>query len=286
MKVAIQSLTTYPLKSAAGIALSTAKLSITGLPSDRRWMLVDDKNRFVSQRQLPEMALMTISEDESGIEVSYTNQSPLRVTEPPAGAETFRATMHRNYDTLEVVSAGNEAAEWFTRCFEHTEIGPLRLVRLRDDFQRAIPDRPEAPNQHVLLSDGYPFLIASESSLSHLNERLNRESGSQIQMNRFRPNIVISGSQAWEEMESGLALENEPGTIRFRLVKPCQRCSIPQMDPATGQTDFGPEFHRVLKEIDNAREQPLNCFGHNAVLEQGDGESLAVGQPLQLKCVE
>ena len=281
MNVTIESLTTYPLKSAGGCALTSTRLKIDGLPSDRRWMLVDEAGRFVSQRRLPKMALLSTSLSTEGIQIGYPGRHSLVVNRMKEG-DSFRVTMHRPDENLEVFGAGEEAAQWFTECFEDSSIDSLRLVRLVNGFARRIPDRPEDNQQQVQLSDGYPFLVACQSSLDLLNERFGVKSGMPLEMERFRPNIVLGGTDPWSEMKNGQVLEDESGSIRLRLVKPCQRCTIPQVDPTTGERDLPAELHEVLRELDRDRESPLNCFGQNAILESGHSETLSVGQSLRL----
>lgn len=282
MNVTIQSLTTYPLKSAGGVTLPSAELEITGLPSDRRWMLVDEANRFVSQRRLPGMALLSTSLSSEGFVIRYPGHCPLDVDLSVAAGDLFRATMHRSDEPLAVRGAGEQAANWFTECFAGSGIGDLRLVRLDDGFQRPIPDRPDDSGQQVQLSDGYPFLVASQSSLDLVVEHLGGRDAGQTEMKRFRPNIVINGAGPWQEMQSNLVLVNETGTIRLRLAKPCQRCTIPQVNPDTGERDLPAELHQILKGLDGDRESPINCFGQNAILESGAGETVAVGQSFRM----
>jgi len=282
MNVTIQSLHSYPLKSAGGVPLASAEMGITGLPSDRRWMLVDDEGRFVSQRRVSEMARLSVAMELEGMTVRHPDQEPLFIGTDAVVGDVFEANMHRADEHLKVCSAGATAADWFTECFRETGIGGLRLVRLIDQFARRIPDRPEEVRQRMFLSDGYPFLIASDASLELLNQQLGSTTNGQLEMNRFRPNIVIGGPGPWMEMKTGLVLEDETGAIRLRLVKPCQRCTIPQVNPNTGQRDVPSDLHRLLKQLDHHRDVPINCFGQNAILEAGAGRTLSVGQSLRL----
>ena len=200
---------------------------------------------------------------------------PLGTSEGPI----LYVSMHRAVDCFEVVSENDAVCHWFSEALGSDATGPLRLVRLAEGFERRIPDLPGQLEQAVQLADGYPYLVASESSLSLLNEKLSRE----LEMTRFRPNIVLDIPEPWIEMRPGSISRDPESNVVLSLVKPCQRCGIPQINPATGRRDLGNELHETLTGLFTDATGPGNCFGQNATVASGIGASLRVGQTLVLE---
>jgi uncharacterized protein YcbX len=267
----IERLFVYPIKSCAGVELREAVLTETGLDLDRAWMVVDEAGEFVTQRELPRMALI---------------RPQLKLHEVVLRAPGMLA-LHLQIDAVEepaqvriwgeAVSAydmGPIAAQWFSDFLGRK----LRLVRFDPDHRRLSSLKwtggVEAPNQ---FSDGFPLLVVSQGSLDLLNEKLAASGQAAVGVERFRPNIVLSGMQAHDEDRVAMfELAGEP-PVRLQPVKPCKRCPIPDIDPATGQSE--PVVSAALQRYrSNGRLGGAVSFGMNLIIAQGVDQTLKVGQ--------
>ena len=262
----------YPVKSCAGVELREALLTETGLDLDRAWMVVDAEGEFVTQRELPRMALI---------------RPQLKVNEVVLRAPGMLA-LHLAIDTVEeplrvrvwddevpAFDMGAVAAQWFTDFLGR----PLRLVRFDPEFRRLSNKTwtggAEALNQ---FSDGYPVLVASTASLELLNTKLQARGHAPVGMERFRPNIVLEGIEAHDEDRLDLMhIATDDGEVQLRPVKPCPRCPIPDIDPATAESDpvvsDTLQGYRRNEVVDGAV-----TFGMNAIVVEGVDRMLRVGQ--------
>jgi uncharacterized protein len=267
--VTLTELNIYPVKSCGGIALREAALAATGLEHDRTFMVVHaDTGRFVSQRTHPQMAVVK-SEIKFG-QVVLRAPGMVRMDLPlDTAGDDLQVTVWQ--DSFMACDMGSVAATWFSQILGI----PVRLARFNPDVTRAVSERY---NPGIAAStefaDGYPLLVLSAASLTNLNERLAEKHIDPVPMNRFRPNIVIDGIHAFEE--------DYIDTITFgdaviKLVKPCARCEIPNTDQTTAERYAEPG--RTLAEfrmLENMHGQV--CVGMNAIVLQGAGAQLAVGQ--------
>jgi hypothetical protein len=267
----IARLSIYPVKSCAGVDLDEAVLTPAGLDLDRAWMVVDAQGEGMTQRELPRLALVRTQLKHHEVVLRAPGMLALHLAidavEQPVRVRVWD-------DEVAAYDMGDVAAQWFTD-FLGTR---LRLVRFDPEHRRLSSLKwtggVEAPN---LFSDGFPVLVASEASLAGLNARLARAGRAPVGMERFRPNIVLSGIEAHDEdrvRELRVAAE---GPVLLRLVKPCGRCPIPNIDPATGTSD--PAVGDALQAY---RQDPrLNgavTFGMNAIVVAGEDQVLRVGQ--------
>jgi uncharacterized protein len=264
----------YPVKSCAGVALNEVVLTPSGLDLDRAWMVVDAQGEFVSQRELPRMAL--IRPQLRTFEMVLRAPGMLALHLSIEGVE--RPTRVRVWDDMVAAyDMGDVAAQWFSDFLGQS----LRLVRFDPDHRRLSSLKWtggfEATN---LFSDGFPVLVASEAALADLNARLTAAGQAAVGMERFRPNLVLGGVEAFEEDHlRDLRIATGQGEARLRLVKPCARCPIPDIDPATGVSS--PVVGDALQSF--RRDVRLNgavTFGMNAIMLEGDGHVLRVGQPV------
>ena len=167
-------------------------------------------------------------------------------------------------------------ANWFSAM-----IGiPCRLVRFDPASKRLASKKwtgeREAP---TLFSDGFPILLTSQASLNDLNQKLQAQGRDALPMDRFRPNIVIDGVEAFEE---DFVETFSTGKVRLQPVKPCPRCPMPSIDQATGK--FGPDPMDILQTYRaNPKVDGGITFGMNIILQEGDGEVLRVGQDLEME---
>jgi uncharacterized protein len=253
----------YPIKSMGGIPLEAWDVDGRGLRYDRRWMLVDEDSWFISQRELPRMARISVRIKADRVVVNAPRMTALEL---PLGATTGKTVPARIWDdVVEASPVGDDADRWFgeflgVRC---------RLVFLPDESVRPVdPDYGEAGDQ-VGLADGFPFLLISEASLADLNARLERP----LPMNRFRPNLVIGGCEAFAE--DGWRVVRI-GPLTFRVVKPCSRCAITTVDQERGAT--GKEPLRTLARFRKVGNKVL--FGQN-LIHDGTG-TLHTDDPVEI----
>jgi len=262
----ISGLHVYPVKGCRGIALGTARLTATGLAYDRHWMVVHPDGRFATQRELPRMALIGTALENGLLTLTAPGTDPVTVASDHDGA---RCEVEVWGDRCVGIDEGEAAAAWFSRTLGL----PLRLVR----FDPSTP-RPSDPAfagdlpAFSEFSDGFAILVISEASLCDLNARLETP----LPMNRFRPNIVITGIEAFDEDRiEALTAEG----IELRLVKACTRCQVTTTDQETAQVGEEP-----LRTLAGFRMHPNLggvAFGQNAVVVRGVGSRLRVGQVLE-----
>ncbi|MBF0278339.1 MAG: MOSC domain-containing protein [SAR324 cluster bacterium] len=206
----------YPIKSAAGISLKSALAENRGLEHDRRWLLIDQNNRFVTQREFPRMALISTAFSETELEVEAPGMNRISIPAPQQ-LDSLLVTIWKN--ECFAVSAGKEAGAWFSEFLE----APVQLVYMQDEVRRPINPDYAKPGDHVSFADAYPYLLIAEASLDDLNSRLEKP----LPMNRFRPNLVVSGCRSFEEDQWKRI---RIGRIEFRVVKACDRCVVTTID--------------------------------------------------------
>jgi uncharacterized protein len=232
--ITVTALHTYPVKSCAGVSLQHADITPRGLEHDRDFMIVGDDSGFLSQRQIPAMALIVPSVGDDALTLTAPGMDPLRVPLRPGPGDPppIDATVHGHAVVGQPVGAAADA--WFTRFLPpYKENRSFRLLRVREEQPRAISERyrEDGASNQIGFADGQPILLASEPSLAQLNTELDEP----VPMNRFRPNIVIDGP--------GLPAYEEDYWTRIRVgamdafvAKACDRCSIPDVDQATAAT--------------------------------------------------
>jgi len=263
LTIRVQSLHLYPVKSCAGVEVGEALLIETGFDLDRTWMVIDPDGQFVSQREQPRMALIQPTLKTSEMILRAPGMLALHIALD--GVEE-RTTVSVWGESMAAYDMGALSARWFSD-FLGTEV---RLARF-DPEQKRLSDRAwtgeiEAENA---FQDGFPLLVASTASLAELNRRLSAAGEPAVTMARFRPNIVLDGLDAHGEDGLGeIDIPTDDGAIRLRLVKPCTRCPIPDVDPATGVPG-----HAVGDALATYRKDPRRgggvTFGMNAVVVEG-----------------
>jgi uncharacterized protein YcbX len=224
----------YPVKSLRGDAHASAAVEPRGLAGDRRWLVVDEADRFLTQRELPHMATVAARIEPGGLALSAPDRPAIFIPIPPPDAAPRQVTIWR--DKVEAVPAGPEAESWLTAALGV----PCSLVFQANPASRPVNPAFAAPGDVVSFADGYPLLAATTASLEDLNVRL----PSPVPMVRFRPNLVVEGAAPWAEdhwrrIRIGAAL--------FRVPKPCDRCTIPSIDQETGLRPDPEEPLRMLK---------------------------------------
>lgn len=256
----------YPLKSAVAQSLQRSPVDGLGLLGDRRWMLVDaTSGRFFTQRALPSMSqLHATLADDGGLDLAAAGLGSLHV-DVPANADLRGVTLWQ--DSFRVPDAGDEAADWLSRFIGKS----TRLVYVPDERARTVDAGYGEEGDKVAFADGFPLLLIGQGSLDDLSQRVGRP----LEMLRFRPNLVIDGSEAFAE--DGWK-RIRIGQLDFRLLKPCARCILITIDPQTGERSPDREPLATLKTY---RQQENNVmFGQNLVCD-GAGE-LEVGMPVTI----
>ena len=273
----------YPIKSCAGVEVSEALLTETGLEFDRAWMVVDEAGRFVSQRELPRMALIRPQLRQHDLVLRAPGMLALHLAldavEGPVEVTVWS-------DVAKAYDMGDVAAQWFSDFLNTDAEGrrvaapqKLRLVRF-DPAQQRLSNLKwtggvEAPNQ---FSDGFPVLVIGEASLDGLNERLAAAGHGAVGIERFRPNVVLSGLDAHDEDRlDELLIATGEGPARLKMVKPCPRCPIPNIDPATAISS--PDVSDTLQAYRQvAVVGGAIAFGMNAIVLDGVDFALRTGQ--------
>jgi uncharacterized protein YcbX len=276
----LSAITLYPIKSCAGISLQEVTLTSLGLMTeqiyDREWMVVDSNGACLTQREYPRMALITPTIKATTLELRAPGMLRLEIPlglPDPAGAPSL--TTHIWEDTVLAYDCDALTAEWFTKA-----IGvPCRLVRFHANAERAVSTKwTNGVQTSTMFSDGYPILVAGSASLDDLNQKLVAAGRNALPMNRFRPNLVIDGIDAFEE---DYADSYQLGEVVLKPVKPCPRCPMPSVDQATGEVGPDPmdimQSYRAKQEVEGAL-----CFGMNAILIAGEDQIVRVGQEIEV----
>ena len=261
-RVWVSELFVYPVKSARGIAQSRVRVGARGLEWDRQWMLIDPKGKFLSQRTHPQLARIVPEITADALMLHAPDVPTLRVPLDSGGEEVPVRVWK---DACVGVDQGGAAHEWVSRVVGQA----VRLVRVAPDMERAAnPEFAGTTPAPLGFPDGYPLLVCNRASLEDLNQRLPQR----ISIERFRPNIVVSGLPAWAEDRIDTLTT---GAVTLRLVKPCTRCSIPSLDPSSGERSTDPlpvlrtfRFDRALLGV---------TFGENAVIARGTGREIERG---------
>ena len=260
----LSAITIYPVKSLAGINVTSWPVTKTGLQYDRKWMLIDHAGHFLSQRKLPQMVLIKTALTGSHLILSASGMENQSLPLTPINGNVINSTIW--HDQCDARSISPEADQWLSSFLKQN----CRLVYQPDEMIRHVDPIYGRHTDNVSFSDGFPFLIISENSLVSLN----REMQLNLPMTRFRPNLVITGCPAYAEDKWR---EISIGAIDFRLPKACSRCSVPTIDPETAQTGKEP-----LSTLNRLRKWNNKVyFGQNALHDQCG--MLAVGDTVRVK---
>ena len=251
----------YPVKSMAGDALNASAVSRLGLPFDRMWMVADRSGRFVTGRQLPQLVRVRTEPSADGVTLAMAGREALFVPNEVFTEEVSAVV----WGSLFPAWGGAAAADaWLSDALG----APLRFLWTGAQTARRVRVEPDVP---LSFADGFPLLLIGQSSLDDLSARVGRP----LEMARFRPNLVVSGAEAFAE--DGWT-RIRIGTVSFRLVKPCERCVFTTVDPVTGEKSLDQEPLRTLARYRKTADGVL--FGQN-VIADGAGE-LVCGMPVDV----
>ena len=274
----VSALYVYPIKSCAGVPVQEAVMTETGLEFDRAWMVVDEQGEFLTQRELPRMALVQPHFKYSELVLRAPGMLALHMklneVEAPVRVRVWQ-------DDVAAFDMGPVAAQWFSDFLGVK----ARLVRFDPDHKR-VSSRVWTGDFQALnqFSDGFPLLVVSDASLAQLNGKLLASGSAAVSMSRFRPNIVLGAAPAAgeliphdEDRLSVLCIATDRGTVELKPVKPCARCPIPNIDPATGLTS--PQVGDMLQSYrSDPRVEGAITFGMNAVVLAGFESTLKLSQ--------
>ncbi len=253
MSIRLSGLYRYPVKSLRGESLDTMTIGPRGPEYDRHWMLVNEAGRFLTQREFPRMALVRPEIRETGLRLQAPGMFELDV--PADSEQEMSVQLWRDSCTARVM---NPAADQWLSDFLGVS---CRLVYLPEEQVRQVDQQYAAAEDQVGFADGFPFLLISQASLDDLNQRMGRT----LPMERFRPNLVVEGCEAYaEDTWKRIRI----GDIEFRVVKPCSRCVIPTVNPQTGER----EGNEPLKTLMSYRKEGNNVYFGQNLIHDAQGE--------------
>lgn len=267
----VESLHVYPVKSCAGVSLDEATIGPRGFLFDRNWIVTDEQGSMRTQRDLPIMATVRAALRERSLVLSAPGHSDVCVPiETKCGRKSIVDVWGNDCTGLD---EGEEHAAWLT-----TVLGtPCRLLRFDDSSYRLL-DREwiGGAGATAAFADVLPFLVVNTASLAALNEWRAEEGLEPCTIDRFRPNIVLSGLDPWGEDDLPSI---QVGEVRIDLTRPCSRCGVPNVDQATGE----PEDHGNLQILGKRRRfrnylgRPGAMFGVQGFCVRGEGRAIKVG---------
>lgn len=264
MSLIVSELAIYPLKSCQAVPLQRSKVTLSGLEFDRRYMIVDANGLFVTAREHPTLTLIHVVSYDNLLTLSHPSQEQLLTLDPEAFVQDYLDTEIWETPVSAQITT-SAAARWFSGLLGFE----VSLVYFGEQSQRFTSRRPELP---VAFADGYPFLLTTQASLDELNR-----SGPQInEMQRFRPNIVISGNEPFaEDKWKRIRI----GEVIFENVKPCVRCIFTTLDPQTAQRSRKGEPLKTLAKF-RLLERDGVTFGVNLVAENAG--QIQVGETVEI----
>jgi len=269
--VSIAGLFVHPLKSCARIEVPRALVTETGLEWDRQWMVVDEHGTFVSQRDEPRLALVRPTLRASDLMLRAPGMLALHLA---LDAIEREAEVQVWNDRVQAGDMGDLAAQWFSDFLGRR----VRLARFDPDVQRVSDPRWTGHARALTaFADAFALLVVSSASIDELNRRLAEHGAPAVGSDRFRPNLVLDGLDSHgEDWLDRIAFDTPEGAVVLRLVKPCARCSIPDVDPQRGTLDHAVGAELAAYRAD-ARLDGKVTFGMNAIVEEGVERWLEIG---------
>ena len=247
--ITVSSLIYYPIKACREVEVDSACVERMGLEHDRRMMVVTNEGEFLTQREVPRLALVTPKLSDSTLELSAPNYDSIQL-----GIQTSGTPWSVNIwksKGVHAIDQGERAATWFSDWLGT----PVRLVHFADGYKRIINEQYAVnDDDHTGFADGYPILLTSEEGLQDLNLRLEIP----VPMNRFRPNLVVKGCEPFaEDTWNRIRI----GDVELAVVKPCDRCVVTTIDKETLERSKEP-----LKTLGKYRKHKLGAiFGQNVI---------------------
>ncbi len=261
----------YPVKSLRGIAVESAEVDALGLAGDRRFLVVDGSGRFVTQRTVPRMALVSTALSNGFLHLSAENHGSMKVPTPSDPAARILPVSVWSHHDLLAEDGGDDAADWLGQVLGMH----CRLVRIGPAFHRELTRDGARPGDLLAFADGAPLLVTTHASLDELNRRIRSHGGQPVPMDRFRTNLVLEGCVAFDEDRW---THLDIAGVRFRASGPCERCLVTTTDQQTGQR--GKEPLKSLAVFRRGENDPSSVvFGVNLIQETKSGR-VTVGDPV------
>lgn len=261
----LQDIYIYPIKSLGGFRVDQANLEEKGFQYDRRWMLVDKEGRFLTQREHNQMALFQVELNEQGLFVVRKNNPEEKVTIPMKATTEVVMPVRIWDDEVSGQLVDIKVSEWFSKQLQIE----CDLVLFPEFAVRKLKPKYAVNNESVSYADGMPYLLIGQGSLDDLNQKLDEAVG----MERFRPNLVISGAEPFEE---DTWEKIRIGDAEFKISKPCARCVMTTIDQETAEKGKEP-----LKTLASYRLQDKKImFGQNLI--QLNGAKVQVGDNVEI----
>jgi uncharacterized protein YcbX len=291
MAIEIDQLFIFPVKSLRGIAVNNAELTPTGFKWDRHWMVIKPDGGFITQRQFLCMVLiqprltaeaLILSKQGMNDLIIPFSKLPSQQKNNDQRSDTSASDMIIDAkvwkDNCKVIDEGEIASQWITKAVNAPRT--LRLVRMASGHKRP-QSKPElfGETTHTLFADAAPLLIGNVNSLKALNAQMTKQKFDAVEMENFRPNIVLNGLEAFDE-HSIKGFHNE--NYELRHCYPCQRCIIPTINIHTGIKNFKQEPFALLANLNampNNKKAP--AFGENAIVTKGIGNIVNIGDLLK-----
>ena len=273
MQTTITQLTIYPVKSLGYINVNEAICLPTGLQYDREWVVVDDKMRFVTQRQIPQMANIKLSLTATHLQFDYLDHTPLLIELAPKPDDAPTCEVQVWKDLCLGVNEGKAASDWLTTILGRNNNEQLHLVRFAQARRRTVREKySDNEAGHLMFADACPFLIVNEASLAALNEALQAQALTPVPIDRFRGNIQITDAPAWEEyackqMQVVQEANSKTTTLVLRADAPCHRCPMTGIDQQTGLTPEKGEPFGTLMRLPIPENKTGAYFGMHATFE-------------------
>ena len=269
----------YPVKSLKGISLKEAETGLRGFKYDREWMITDSDYEFLTQREIEAMATITVSIDKDFLLLRSPKGSELKINLNAEREESVQVTVWD--DICDAYDEGEDASYWLTDELGYWKGKTLRLVRFCSDRKRPVPEEYlQGRKAESSFSDQFPYLITTWDSLERLNEGLRENGKAEVNMARFRPNIVVNDISSIEKQTS-LDLISQDGNYEFGLRKPCKRCKIITINQDSGEIIDFKEPLATLTSLNFSSESYGAFFGQNAILLSEKECVVRVGDLLQ-----
>ncbi|HEX8143756.1 MAG TPA: MOSC domain-containing protein [Pyrinomonadaceae bacterium] len=264
-EIVLSAIYVYPVKSLKGISLEEARVEERGLQYDRRWMIVDDEGNFITQREHPRMATISVQVEAEGLRTSAAGMEDLLIPFKQDDSPQVSVRVWRSI--CRAWEADGRVNEWFSRFLQ----ARCRLVYMPDDERREVNPDYAVNGNVVSFADGYPFKLIGEKTLDDLNGRLEEK----LPLNRFRPNFLLSGSEAFSEDDWKRI---RIGDTLFHVVKPCERCQITTIDQERGAR----AGHEPLKTLATYRAVDNKVLFGQYLIADKEGDRLRVGDSVEI----
>lgn len=269
----VSQLFVYPVKALGGCAIATAAVDDLGIVGDRRFLVVDENNRFLTQRALPKMCLIKTALSAEVLTLSTAGDAPISIPLHSAPDAVVRSVTIWKSEGLLADDCGDAPAAWLS---ERLGVN-CRLVRIGQRFRRPMTKATAKSGDAVAFTDAYPFMAISEASLADLNQRLDAQHDAPLPMDRFRPSFVIAGCDAYAE---DTWTRIRVGNVVLRAGGPCARCLVTTTNQQTAER--GKEPLRLFSTYRRSASDPTDVnFGQNFIHETKAG-TLHVGDAIEV----